>query len=89
MKRRKLGLTQLSLLEPTFRWSEVPRAEWEVFLPQHHEAYISQEHWERNMAKISSNAPRSPGNAAKRSPGKGASLLADCCVVVVAAAVCT
>ena len=24
MKRRKLSLTQLSLLEPTFRWSEVP-----------------------------------------------------------------
>jgi len=58
------------------RERRVPRAEWEVFLPQHHKAYISQERWERNMAKISSNAPRCSGNAAKRSPGKGASLLA-------------
>lgn len=58
------------------RERRVPRTEWEVFLPQHHEAYISQERWERNMAKISSNATRSPGNATKRSPGKGPSLLA-------------
>jgi hypothetical protein len=45
-----------------------------VFLPQHHEAYIRQERWERNMAKISSNATRA--RTQKRSPGRGASLLA-------------
>jgi DNA invertase Pin-like site-specific DNA recombinase len=29
----------------------VPREEWDVFLENHHEAYIPQEHWERNMKK--------------------------------------
>jgi DNA invertase Pin-like site-specific DNA recombinase len=58
------------------RVQRLPREEWEVFLPQHHQAYISQERWERNMAKIAANAARSPGNAAKRAPGKGSSLLA-------------
>jgi len=56
------------------RERRVPRHEWEVFLPQHHEAYISQERWERNMAKISSNATRTA--ATKRAPAGGASLLA-------------
>lgn len=58
------------------RERRVPRAQWEVFLPQHHDAYISQERWESNMAKISSNATRSRDNAEKRSPGRGTSLLA-------------
>jgi len=53
----------------------VPRDEWEIVLPQHHEPYITDIRWERNMAKISANA-HSRGETTKRSPGKGASLLA-------------
>jgi len=56
------------------RERRVPREQWEVFLPQHHEAYISPERGERNMAKISSNATRT--EATKRAPAGGASLLA-------------
>ena len=29
---------------------------WEVFLEEHHEAYIRKKRWEKNMEKISSNA---------------------------------
>jgi len=58
------------------RERRVPREKWEVFLPQHHEPYISQERWERNMAKISSNATRTRTGATKRAPAGGASLLA-------------
>jgi DNA invertase Pin-like site-specific DNA recombinase len=58
------------------RERRVPREAWEVFLPHHHEAYISRECWERNMAKISSNATRPPAGATKRAPAGGASLLA-------------
>jgi DNA invertase Pin-like site-specific DNA recombinase len=47
----------------------LPREEWEVFLPQHHEAYISEERWERNVAKISVN------QSSRRSPGRGDSVL--------------
>jgi DNA invertase Pin-like site-specific DNA recombinase len=53
----------------------VPRAEWEVCLRNHHEAYISEARWEHNMAKIAANT-HAWGDAAKRAPGKGTSLLA-------------
>jgi DNA invertase Pin-like site-specific DNA recombinase len=53
----------------------VPRDEWEVVLPEHHEPYITDDRWERNMAKIAANA-HSRGGTTQRSPGKGASLLA-------------
>lgn len=33
----------------------VPREQWSVFLENHHEPYISQERWERNLEKIASN----------------------------------
>jgi DNA invertase Pin-like site-specific DNA recombinase len=58
------------------RQRRVPRDEWEIFLPHHHEPYIHRERWERNMAKISSNATRTPAGATKRAPAGGASLLA-------------
>ncbi len=55
------------------RTRRVPRGEWEVVLPQHHESYITEERWERNMAKIATNTQ---SQTTKRSPGKGVSLLA-------------
>jgi hypothetical protein len=58
------------------RERRVPRDEWEVFLPQHHEGYISQERWERNMAKISANVTSTRGGATKGAATGGASLLA-------------
>lgn len=53
----------------------VPREDWEVFLPNHHEPYIPQEAWERNMAKISANA-NVHGHLAKGAVGRGQSLMA-------------
>jgi DNA invertase Pin-like site-specific DNA recombinase len=53
----------------------VPREAWDVCLPNHHEAYITPECWEHNMAKIAANI-QARGDAAKRAPGKGPSLLA-------------
>jgi len=35
----------------------VPHGEWEVFLENHHEAYIDQKRWERNVEKVTANAP--------------------------------
>jgi DNA invertase Pin-like site-specific DNA recombinase len=58
------------------RERRVPREEWEVFLPEHHEAYISRERWEQNMAKISSNATHRQTGATKGAPARGVSLLA-------------
>ena len=34
----------------------VPRDEWDVFLENHHEAYITPQAWERNVEKIDANA---------------------------------
>ncbi len=52
----------------------VPRAEWEVFLEDHHEPYIHKERWERNVEKISSNARG--GGAMKPTPQESPALLA-------------
>jgi DNA invertase Pin-like site-specific DNA recombinase len=35
----------------------VPHGQWDVFLEDHHEAYIDQHRWERNVEKIASNTP--------------------------------
>lgn len=53
----------------------VPREQWDVFLQGHHEAYISQETWERNMAKIASNA-NVRGDRTLGAVGNGVSLMA-------------
>jgi len=53
----------------------VPREEWDVFLENHHEAYIPQEHWERNMKKISANA-NVRGELTQGAVGRGQSLMA-------------
>lgn len=52
----------------------VSREEWDVFLVGHHEPYISQEAWEKNLAKIADNAlARRP--MSKRSPQNGSGLM--------------
>jgi hypothetical protein len=50
----------------------VSREQWEVFLEEHHEAYISKQRWEQNMEKIAANAR---GGAMKRAPQESPSLL--------------
>lgn len=35
----------------------VPHGEWDVFLENHHEAYIEKSRWERNVEKIAANTP--------------------------------
>jgi DNA invertase Pin-like site-specific DNA recombinase len=52
----------------------VPREQWEVFLEQHHEAYIATDRWEKNLEKISSNARG--GGATRRAPQESPALLA-------------
>ena len=52
----------------------VPRAQWEVFLEDHHEPYIGKTRWEKNMQKISSNARG--GGATRRAPQDSPALLA-------------
>jgi len=53
----------------------VPREEWDVFLENHHEAYIPKETWERNMEKITANA-NVRGDLTKGAVGRGESLMA-------------
>jgi DNA invertase Pin-like site-specific DNA recombinase len=53
----------------------MPRGEWDVFLEDHHDAYIAREDWERNVEKIEANASvRFP--LAKGAVGRGCSLMA-------------
>ena len=52
----------------------LPREQWDVFLKNHHEPYISRETWERNMEKIAANACLG-GSLSKRSPQNGNGLL--------------
>lgn len=52
----------------------MPRDQWEVFLEEHHEAYIARETWERNVAKISANAHMSQAMS-KQSPQNGNGLM--------------
>jgi DNA invertase Pin-like site-specific DNA recombinase len=53
----------------------VPREAWDVFLEDHHDAYITPEAWERNVEKIDSNA-NVRGPLAKGAVGRGCSLMA-------------
>jgi DNA invertase Pin-like site-specific DNA recombinase len=53
----------------------VPREAWDVFLENHHEAYIARETWERNMEKIDANA-NVRGAMTKGAVGRGVSLMA-------------
>jgi DNA invertase Pin-like site-specific DNA recombinase len=49
--------------------------EWEVFLENHHEPYVSRETWERNVQRISANA-HFRGAMAKPAPQNGSGLMA-------------
>ena len=53
----------------------VPREAWDVFLPDHHEAYITLQAWERNVEKIDANA-NVRGPLAKGAVGRGCSIMA-------------
>lgn len=51
------------------------RDEWDVFLEDHHEAYICPATWERNMKKIAANA-NVRGDLTQGATGRGVSLMA-------------
>jgi DNA invertase Pin-like site-specific DNA recombinase len=53
----------------------VPRDAWDVFLLDHHEAYITPQAWERNVEKIDANA-NVRGPLAKGAAGRGCSIMA-------------
>lgn len=57
------------------KYKRVPREQWDIFLKDHHEAYISQQQWERHVKTIEANA-NVRGQASKGSPGVGDSLMA-------------
>jgi len=73
--RRKVFVTLDEQGHKQTKYRSVPREEWDVFLEDHHEAYISKKTWERNMKKISANA-NVRGQFAKGSAGRGESLMA-------------
>jgi len=46
----------------------VPHGQWDVFLEDHHEAYIDLRRWERNVEKIAANSPDlAPARGRRRS----------------------
>ena len=53
----------------------VPREQWDVFLENHHPAYITLQEWERNVEKIAANA-NVRGDLTKGAVGRGESLMA-------------
>ena len=53
----------------------VPREQWDVFLENHHPAYITLQEWERNVEKIAANA-NVRGALTKGAAGRGESLMA-------------
>ena len=53
----------------------VPRDGWEVFLEDHHDAYITPQAWERDVEKIDANA-NVRGPLAKGAVGRGCSVMA-------------
>jgi len=62
-------------LQGQARYRVLPRAEWKVFLPDVHPAYISWEEFESNQAKLLQNA-HAVGGDRRRSPAReGAALL--------------
>jgi DNA invertase Pin-like site-specific DNA recombinase len=53
----------------------VPREQWDVFIENHHPAYITLQEWERNVEKIDANA-NVRGASTKGAAGRGESLMA-------------
>lgn len=73
--RRKVFVTLDEQGHKQTKYRSVPREEWDVFLENHHEAYIPKETWERNMEKIDANA-NVHGERTKGAVGNGESLMA-------------
>jgi DNA invertase Pin-like site-specific DNA recombinase len=73
--RRKAFVTLDEQGHQQTKYRSVPREEWDVFLENHHEAYIPPETWERNMEKIDANA-NVRGELTKGAVGQGESLMA-------------
>lgn len=73
--RRKTFITLDDQGHKQTKRRRVPREEWDVFLENHHEAYVAQETWERNMEKIAANASVR-GDLTKGAVGRGESLMA-------------
>jgi DNA invertase Pin-like site-specific DNA recombinase len=53
---------QIDPVEKTRRVLRKERSEWDVFLPDHHPGYISQEEYEANMATLENNYNQFPAN---------------------------
>jgi DNA invertase Pin-like site-specific DNA recombinase len=73
--RSKVFITLDELGHKQTKSRRVPREEWDVFLEDHHEAYIPKSTWERNMEKIAANA-NVRGDLTKGAVGRGESLMA-------------
>jgi DNA invertase Pin-like site-specific DNA recombinase len=57
------------------KYRHVPREQWDVFLENHHPAYITRQEWERNVEKIAANA-NVRGALIQGAAGRGESLMA-------------
>lgn len=57
------------------KYRRVPREQWDVFLENHHPAYITLQEWEHNVEKIAANA-NARGAATRGAAGRGESLMA-------------
>jgi len=64
----------------------VPHGQWDVFLENHHAAYIEKSRWERNVEKIAANTPDMTPARGRR---ESANLLGGLLRAAVAAASCT
>ena len=73
--RRKVFVTLDEQGHKQTKRGRVPREQWDVFLEDHHEAYIAKVTWERNMEKIAANA-NVRGDLTKGAVGRGESLMA-------------
>lgn len=57
------------------RFKKVPRDKWFVFLPEHHQGYISQEQFEINQRRLLENSTIHSYGSARRPPREGPALL--------------
>jgi Recombinase/Recombinase zinc beta ribbon domain len=57
------------------RVQPVPRAEWRVHLPDHHQGYITPEEFERNQARLARNRTNGEGTVLSGSAREGLALL--------------
>lgn len=57
------------------KYRRMPREQWDVFLENHHPAYITRQAWECNVEKIAANA-NARGASTRGAAGRGESLMA-------------